>query len=338
MSSSNLIARFRGWALGAMAIGALLYVGGSLWAGLPQMRDQLARFQWPLAVPILLLTLLNYGLRFAKWHYLLGRLGVVMPVREDAWNFTAGLAMVISPGKAGELLKPYVVRERTGAPMATTIPALVTERLTDGIAMLLLASVGITTFAADRLHYVTVPAALTVLGLGVLASERLTNLSLMILERLPGVRAVVPKVRVMIDAMRRCASPLPLLLTVGVSIVAWGAECLGYLLVLHGLGVEASLRAATFLYAFATVAGGAMPGGLGVAEGALVAMPMAILPGINEAQAVTSAMLIRVATLWLGVGLGAVALFRVSSLLGGALDLEPAAPARDDSAPTDSSA
>ena len=67
MSSSNLIARFRGWALGALAIGALLYVGGSVWAGLPAMRDQLQRFQWPLAVPILMLTLLNYGLRFGKW-------------------------------------------------------------------------------------------------------------------------------------------------------------------------------------------------------------------------------------------------------------------------------
>lgn len=332
MSSGNLVARFRGWALGAVAIGGLLYVGGSLWAGLPQMREQLGRFPWLLAVPVLALTLLNYGLRFAKWHYLLGRLGVSMPLREDAWNFTAGLAMVISPGKAGELLKPYVVRARTGVPMATTIPALVTERLTDGIAMLLLASVGITTFAADRLHYVTLPAAATVLGLGVLASERLTGFALALAERVPGVRKVVPKVRLMVDAMRRCTSPVPLLLTVFISLIAWGAECLGYLLVLHGLGVEASLRAATFLYAFATVAGGAMPGGLGVAEGALVAMPMAILPGMEQAQAVTSAMLIRVATLWLGVGLGAIALFRVSSMLGGDLELEAA------KGPTDSSA
>lgn len=330
MSSSNLITRFRGWALGAIALGALLYLGGSVWAGLPQMRDQLGRFPWLVAVPVLGLTLLNYGLRFAKWHYLLGRLGVNMPWREDAWNFTAGLAMVISPGKAGELLKPYVVRARTGVPMATTIPALITERLTDGIAMLLLASVGITTFAADRLHYVTVPAAATVAGLAVLASERLTGFSLTLAERLPGVRRIVPKVRVMVDAMRRCTSPVPLMLTVGVSIIAWGAECLGYWMVLHGLGVDASLRAATFLYAFATVAGGAMPGGLGVAEGALVAMPMAILPGMEQAQAVTSAMLIRIATLWLGVGLGAVALFRVSSLLGGELKLEPSTPEPSD--------
>jgi hypothetical protein len=42
--------------------------------------------------------------------------------------------MVLSPGKVGELLKPYLLSERTGVPMTQTIPALVTERLTDGIA------------------------------------------------------------------------------------------------------------------------------------------------------------------------------------------------------------
>lgn len=322
MNSGNLVTRFRGWAIGAIGIGALLYLAGSIWAGIPQMREQLSRFPWHLAAPVILLTLLNYTLRFAKWHYLLNRLGIRMKLAEDAWNFSAGLAMVISPGKAGELLKPYVVRARTGTPMANTIPVLITERLTDGIAVLLLAGLGVTTFAADRVHYIAVPAVLTALGLAVLASERLTGYALTILERLPVVGRVTPKVRVMVEAMRRCTSPLPLFITVAVSILAWGAECVGYLVVLRGIGAQATLEVATFIYAFATVAGGAMPGGIGVAEGALVAMPMALIPGTTEAQAVTSAMLIRVATLWLGVGIGAVALFRVSALLGGSVDLE----------------
>lgn len=324
MTSGNLVARFRGWVIAAIGIGALLTLGTSLWAGIPEMREQLARFSWQVAVPVMALTLLNYSLRFAKWHYLLRRLGVPMPFREDAWNFTAGLAMVISPGKAGELLKPYVVRALTGTPMATTIPVLVTERLTDGIAVLLLAGLGVTAFATERAHYLTliIPAALTAVGLGVLASDRLTGLSLQVLGRLPGVRRVVPKLTVMIEALRRCTSPLPLLLTVLISVIAWGAECVGYLLVLEGLGVETSLRAATFIYAFATVAGGPMPGGLGVAEGVLVALPMAIIPGMEQAQAATSQGLIRIATLWFGVGLGAIALFRVSAMLGGQLQLE----------------
>lgn len=319
--AANLVIRFRRWVVGAIAVGALLYLGGSVWAGLEPMGQALRDFRWALAVPVIVLTLINYGLRFVKWRYLVRRLGVHMPLAEDAWTFTAGLAMVISPGKAGELLKPYVVRARTGTPMATTVPALVTERLTDGIAMLILAGLSVTTFAGEKVHYITIPAVLTAAGLVVLASERLTQLALTIVERVPGVRRVVPKIRVMVAAMRVCTAPVPLVMTVLLSIIAWGAECVGYMLVFRGLGVDAGLDVSVFLYAFATVAGGAMPGGLGVAEGALAGGAVSLIPGISEANAVASALLIRVATLWLGVGLGAVALFRVASMLGGELDL-----------------
>jgi uncharacterized membrane protein YbhN (UPF0104 family) len=75
-----------------------------------------------------------------------------------------------------------------------------------------------------------------------------------------------------------------------------------------------SLDRATFLYAFATVAGGAMPGGLGVADGALVGGAVQ-LTGVDEPVAVASALLIRVATLWFGVILGAFALLPVGRML-----------------------
>jgi uncharacterized membrane protein YbhN (UPF0104 family) len=54
-----------------------------------------------------------------------------------------------------------------------------------------------------------------------------------------------------------------------------------------------------------------MPGGLGVADGALGGGAMQMIPEITRAQAIASALLIRIATLWFGVGIGAVALFRV---------------------------
>lgn len=317
----SLLVRFRRSVVAAIAFGALLYVGASVWAGIDQVRDQLDRFDWRMAVPVLLLTLANYSIRFAKWHYLLGRLGVKMPLGEDAWNFAAGLAMVISPGKAGELLKPWVVRQRTHTPMATTVPALVTERLTDGIAMLILAGIGVTTYAADKVNYLTIPAAIIAGGLAILASERATATCVVLLGRLPGGRRVAPRIAEMVRSARVCLHPLPLVLTVAMSVVAWGAECVGYWLVFKGLGVAASLDVCVFLYAFATVAGGAMPGGLGVADGALAGGATALISGMSHAQAVTAALLVRVATLWFGVALGAIALFRVADLLGGPVDL-----------------
>jgi uncharacterized protein (TIRG00374 family) len=322
VGKGNLVERFRHWVIAAIAVGALLYLGGSIWAGIDKVAAVISRFEWLYLFPIIGLTLLNYGLRFVKWHYLLGRLGVQMPLGEDAWNFTAGLAMVISPGKVGELLKPYVVRARVGTPMATTIPALVTERLTDGIAMLALAGISVAAYAGDKIHYITIPAVLTIGALVVLASERLTGLCLRIGAKLPGVRAVVPKVTEMIGAMRTCVAPMALIWTVALSLVAWFAECVGYLLVFRGLGIaEATLDVSVFLYAFATIAGGAMPGGLGVADGALAAGAVTLIPGVDEPTAVAAAMIIRTFTLWIGVFIGAVALFRVAKLLGGTLDL-----------------
>ena len=165
----NLVDRSVRWAVRAAVFGALIYLGGSIWAGFDDMKSAFAQFQWWLVPPLIALTLSNYLLRFLKWHYYLGLLKVPMKWAEDLWNYLAGLAMVISPAKAGELLKPYVVRARTGVPMATTIPALVSERLTDAIAMLALAGISVTTYAADQVHYVIAPLLLVGVGLAVLA-------------------------------------------------------------------------------------------------------------------------------------------------------------------------
>jgi uncharacterized protein (TIRG00374 family) len=315
---SNLIVRFRKWMVVSIAIGALLYLGGAVMADLDRVGGALEDFQWWILLPVCGLTLLNYGLRFIKWHYLLRRLGVNMPLADDAWNFTAGLAMVISPGKAGELLKPYVVRERTGVPMSTTVPALVTERLTDGIAMLILAGISVSAYAADKVHYLTIPAAIIVIGLAVLAHEGLSMASVRFLGRLPGLRGISQKMEEMLVSLRSCVAPVPLVFTIVLSVIAWGAECWGYQLVFHGLGYpDVGLEVCVFLYAFATVAGSAMPGGLGVADGVLAGGATTLIAGITQPVSVAAAILIRICTLWIGVAMGAFALLRVSSMLGG---------------------
>ena len=132
-NKNDLQTRFIRWFIIAVAGGTILYVGGSIWVGFEEMGEELQNFQWIYFLYALLLTLLNYGLRFVKWHYYIRRLNVDIPVVDNAWNFVAGLSMAISPGKAGEVLKSYVIRERNGTPMAQTIPAVITERLTDAL-------------------------------------------------------------------------------------------------------------------------------------------------------------------------------------------------------------
>ncbi len=334
--ATNLVVRFRKWVVIAIAFGALLYLGGSIFVGLDEVADALVSFDWWILIPVCLLTLLNYTLRFVKWRYLTRRLGVDMPLTEDAWNFASGLAMVISPGKVGELLKPYVVRERTGVPMSTTTPALVTERLTDAIGMLILASIGVGLYLPDQTGLMIGTGICVAVGLLMLAHEGFSLWCVRTMCKLPFLDRVGEKIEEMLGAMRSCVAPVPLVLTIVLSVIAWWAECWGYLLVFQGLGVtEATMGVCVFIYAFATLTGGAAPGGLGLADAALAALGATLIfdcsgisgdaltacEGNAAAMSAAAALLVRVCTLWIGVAIGAVALFKVSSMLGGNIAL-----------------
>jgi hypothetical protein len=48
--------------------------------------------------------------------------------------------------------------------------------------------------------------------------------------------------------------------------------------------------------------------------------------GVERGVALPAALIARTVTLWMGVGMGAIALFRVSALLGGDIDLDRPAP------------
>jgi uncharacterized membrane protein YbhN (UPF0104 family) len=315
-ATAGTIARLRRWAAVAVAVAALLYVGYAAFVGFKSTAAELAGFRWSLYAPVLALTAVNYGLRYAKWTWLLRRLEVKVPPEANLWVFLAGLAMVISPGKAGELLKPYLVRELTGTPMERTVPALIAERGTDGIAVVALAALGVSTYASDKVWLIAATAAVIVVGLGVIAIEPLSLALIAGFAKLPVVGRVAPRLEASYRALQLCLTPGSLFALMGVSLAAWWAECVGYWLVFRGLGVTtAGIDHTTFLYAFATVFGGASPGGIGMADGALTEGAVAIVPGLDRGQALAAALLIRLATLWFGVVIGAIALVRMEAVL-----------------------
>lgn len=314
----DALERSRG-AIGAtLGIAVVGYVAYAVIRGAEDTTGALTGFRWSLYVPVLLLTLVNYGMRFFKWAWLLHRLGVDVPLRANAWVFTAGLGMVISPGKAGELVKPYLVKSITGVPMMRTIPALVTERLTDGIAVVILAAFGVSTFYAEKSSLIYITLAAVAVGIAVVSVEALTTGVLDLLEHVPVIRRVVPALRDASASLRTCLSPAALVVTIGASLLAWWAECVGYWLVFRGLAVDASLDVSTFLYSFATVFGAPSPGGMGMADVALVEGGLVLIPTMTESEALAAALLVRVATLWFGVLLGAVALMRMDRIVSDA--------------------
>ncbi len=295
----------------AIAVAAVL----AAWGDAPAVLRALATFPPAMIVPVLLLTLWNYLLRWLKWQYYLRVLGVRGIGRLDsALIFLSGFAMGLTPGKAGEVTKSYWLRELAGpdlAPIARTAPIVFAERLTDGIAMLLLASAGLAAFRFGAPALVGV-AALAALAVAAIQARPLAHLVLRALERVRYTRRLAEVVEVAYDAARELLTWRRLALAVAIGTLSWGGECLALYLIVVALGAAPSptlLNQSTFALAAASLVGSAslLPGGLGAAEGAVAAI-LDVVAGLPRDVAVAATLLIRACTLWFAVFLGAASM------------------------------
>ncbi len=307
----------------SLIFGVVVIAGVSFFADVPRLLQALKHFPWALLPAILGLTLLNYGLRFVKWHYYLHRLGLAVPRLVSLKIFVAGLAMAITPGKVGELLKSYLLKRYNGSPISRTAPIIMAERVTDGLAMLILAAGGLalTGIGWQGLLAILLAAAALIGGI------QYRPLALVLLgwgERLPVVRRFAEGLRGFYESAYVLLGFRPLLLAVGIGLVSWSGECVAFYLVLVGLGVPASwtlLVQAAFILATSTLIGSVtgLPGGLGSADLSILGLIVALVTS-NTTVAGAATLLIRFCTLWFGVSLGAIGLlvFRRSLLKAGA--------------------
>ena len=306
-----------------LVLGVVALVGMGIYADARKLGESLSNFAWVLALPVIGLTLLNYALRFMKWHYYLRLVGERPPVRDSALVFVSGLSMAVTPGKFGELLKAVLLRDRCGVPATKTASVVIAERATDFFALIFLAGSGVLTS-----RHGTVVLSIAIVGsvafLGCIASERLSLALIHLIGRIPVGRKIAPRLEEMYRAMAVLMRPVPLTAAIVLSVASWFCECVGFHLVLTGLaGTSSNLATATFIYAFATIFGAVtmLPGGLLATEGSLIGLTHQVF-GLAAKQAATAgAMLIRFATLWFAVLVGLVGLF-ILKRTGSGVDIE----------------
>jgi uncharacterized protein (TIRG00374 family) len=293
-----------------VAAGVAVYVGFSIWADARSVGRALAGFHWLIALAALALASLNYLVRFARWHYYLKVLGLSVPAGHSLLVFLGGFSLTVTPGKLGEVVKAFLLRESHGIPAARTAPIVIAERFTDLVGLLLLACVGIFTFKTDP-RFLIVGAVLIGFGLVVVSVEPIARFFLRMSSHVPLVRRVTPKLEEAYQTTAELLRPRPLVLGVLFSVISWFFECTAFWAVVHGFtGASVDIQAATFIYASMTVAGALsfLPGGLGVTEAGMLAMLAELATGCNRSVAAAATFVTRLCTLWFAVLVGIVAL------------------------------
>lgn len=254
---------------------------------------------------------MNYLTRFFKWDYYIRLLNIQLSFVDSIAIFMSGFIMSVTPGKMGELMKAYLVKQVTHESVSKVAPIIMMERITDFIALVFLAMIGAYVFNYGT--FVIIGTGIFWILLTIIISHR--NSSLKIIDWLGKLKFLSKyhdKMMTAYESSFVMVKPFPLFYTIIISLFSWFFECFAYYLILVNFNLNISVLWATFVYTFSIIAGAItmMPGGLGVTEGSLTYLMIRSKVPMNVA--VSSTFIIRVVTLWFAVliGIFAVAFYQ----------------------------
>jgi uncharacterized protein (TIRG00374 family) len=261
----------------------------------------------------LLLVVLGYAIRYGRWRLLLAGVGQHPPVSADARIWMGSYAFTATPGKSGEAVRSLLLKQQCGVPMPPTLMALVVERLTDGMAVLLLLLINLPLLLRWQVPLV-VPISLglaAVIGGWLVLRSPWARAQLKITAKQLLPRKLASAGGEGLSALQKLLQPALLLQATVIGAVAWGLEGVSLWLLLQGMGIgSVAIGGATIAHTAAGLIGALtlLPGGLGSTEAGTVGL--LALQGVGVAAATPATLLIRLMTLWFATALGVGCLLR----------------------------
>lgn len=286
-----------------LAVGG--YVGFSIYIGWYEVLMIFKKISWTGLWIALFLSLVNYVFRFIRWQIYLNHLNHCL---SDYWEslliYFSGFALTTTPAKAGEAIKSIFLKDK-GVPISHSLAAMISERVSDLLAIVLLSCLGLMAYPNMRLPvYITL--GLIFLGWAIMLYRPLPQL----LKQWHWSKRFQSLIDVL-EQTQNCHNPKILLSSTVISLLAWGAEAWACYLVLQWCGFPVDLSTAIFIYSASMLIGALsfLPAGLGSAEAGMVSL--LIWQNVEPQSALAITIFIRLTTLWFAVILGLIALCQI---------------------------
>ncbi len=286
----------------------LLYLIFAIFTNINDLASTLKSFNWFYLPLLLLFSYLNYLSRFVKWHYYVKLLKINTSMKLSFSIFMSGLAMSLTPGKMGEVLKSYMLKQTSGESISKTAPIVFIERVTDFLSLVLLSLIGAIYFNFGIISTLIVGIFFIILVL-IISNKEISFKLIDILQKIKIIKKQAKKLHDAYESSYKMLQFKPLTYMVLVSFIAWFFECLGFYFVLHNFDKNILFILPIFVYSFSTIIGSVtmLPGGLGATEGSLTYLLH--INGFSKEEALASTFIIRTVTLWFALAIGVIHLF-----------------------------
>ena len=311
----------------------------SLFTDIDQVFIAIAKLSWQIWALILMLSLVNYLLRYWRWHLYIAHQHHCCSQPGQAYShhsdqgqslvenqnqnqnptlnhyqhlliYIAGFALTMTPGKAGEAMRSLYLKQH-GISHQRSISALLVERIMDLLTILVLAALGFLFLpgAQAQLAAVVTVVIITVCIVAVkLPKAWVLNRSWF--KKMPlKLQQAFAFIAQTLDNANDLLSPKFFLMGMAIGLLAWFCEAYGLYLVMQAFDIEKStLFLALAIYGVGILIGAIsfLPGGLGGTEASMIFLLLKL--GFVQPAAVAITLICRLATLWFAVLLGVIAM------------------------------
>jgi glycosyltransferase 2 family protein len=289
-----------------IVVAALTYLTLAFWGGTSNISTTLSSASLPLLASVVGCTICGYVFRFLNWQLYLRILGITTVPRHISCSiFFSGFALGITPGKVGEVIRSVHLKDYYGISLARTSGIYLVDRLTDLLALIILASIGALQFSYGW-QLLSSMATICILTALIFMIPSIRTVCMQFLIKIPRLARYHDMLQRAVDGAGQLMLPVNFLQILSISVIAWSFEMIGLWILFQALGAPQDLAASTFIYALSTIAGAValFPGGIGLTEGVMAGLFTILNIPASIVAAATFG--IRSATLWFSILLGAL--------------------------------
>ncbi len=246
----------------------------------------------------------GYMLRYVKWAYYIKRLGLKVSSWKNLAVYLSLYSMDITPGKFGRVLAAYTLNRITNIKFMNIVPIVTMDIFSDFIGTGLVA-LGASLYFHEYVIYVVAIDIVLLLPFAFILNKWLFNK----FKKLLGKYNFIEKFTIYGEEYYASQSVLNSPKVYGVSILvtvpAAMLNAIALYFTIMALGFHISASASLLTFSSTQIFGmvSAVPGNIGVTDGALTAI---LSSSLKLPAAISSAatIMVRLATLWFGVAMG----------------------------------
>jgi len=302
----QFIRRIGIFVIAAMVLSFVVFVGIALFGNFSKVVSIASTANLSIYALAFGCVLVSFALRFVKWDYYIKKLGLKVSSRKNLAVYMSVYSMDITPGRIGRVVAAFTLNRITKIKFAQIVPIVTMDIFTDFLGTAVLALIASLYLNKYVVYVVTIDLLLLIPFLFILndwlykriknsmKTSRFLKLFSIYGDEYYASQSVLNTPRVYLTSL---VFTLPAEFFCGMALY----------FTLRSIGIMSKISESIFAYSSTLVFGmlSGMPGGIGVTDGTLVAL-LGSVYHLSASVSSAATIMVRMATLWFGVGLGAV--------------------------------